>query len=194
MGLGSFFRALLGFDEADDESEAEQYVEHQRQHAKGKLAASRRLVSVVALKEELRLHLSENLKPLVEALRYEYSDRPSVNKAIGSQIVILDARPASDARMHGKYDKILRIKKSMGKGADLLCLFGPRDNYKKYPRGTYPGLQYFCIKEPDLDHREPDLPPEGTPTVEGPTLYNFADISMVIEAKIKGIVSSSVKL
>ena len=138
----------------------------------------------MTLDPALRQRLEETLKPVVERNGYEYNDHPSVDRAIGSKIVILDATPATDAKLHGKYDQILRVKKSLNKTEDILCVFGPRGNFKRYPRGTYPSLCYFCFKSDDPEAREADLTVEGLETIEGPTLYNFIDMPAVIAAKI----------
>jgi hypothetical protein len=114
-----------------------------------------------------------------------YSENPSAEQACHAQIVITDGTPMSYARMHDKYDQVLRIKKSMGKTRDVYCAIGPRKDYKKYPRGTYANVMYFCMVEGKLDQREPDLPAEGLATVEGPRLYNLADIGQVVLAKLK---------
>ena len=78
-----------------------------------------------------------------------------------------------------------RVKKSLGKVHDITCVIGRREDYRKYPRGTYPNLLFFCVAEGEFDHREPDLPPEGLETIEGPRLYNFADLPSAIIAQIK---------
>ncbi len=185
MGVGKFFKALFGGHIQQDAVKAARYVEYQKQSIKGKLVASHRQVSVVTPTEGLRLHLAELLKPVVEELQYIYKDRPSLYEAAGSQILIVDGTPTADARLHTKYDKIICLKKSMGKVYDVLCVIGRRQDYKKYPRGTYPNVLYFCIKEDDLNHRDPDLPPEGTDTIAGPRLYNLPDLPTALAAKIR---------
>ena len=153
MGVGDFFRALFGGQPPGETGKAADYVEYQKESARGKLAASGRRVSMITLLNELRVYLNDHLKPVVEAEGYQYDDHPSLDRATGSRIVIMDALPLSDAKLHTKYDKLVRIKKSMGKTHDVLCLVAPRANFKKYPRGTYPGLLYFCIKPDDYEYR-----------------------------------------
>jgi len=194
MGIGHFFGALFGKRGRRAGNVAMAYVQHQQKHARGQFAASRRRVAVITNGHAIAAHLSARLKPVVEQAGFAYVDRPNTGIAVGSQILILDCRPRADALMHGKYDQIIRVKKSMGKVHDVLCMFGPRENYKKYPRGTYPGLSYFCIKEDDLEAREPDLPEIGLETVEGPTLYNFADLPGVVAARIEDLSSLGIKL
>lgn len=193
MGIGKFFRALLGFDEPHSNPEAEAYLEQTQQLKRGKLAASRRRLSVITKSHEIALHLSTNLKPVIEQAGFAYDDHPTSNSAVGSQIIVLDVRPKADAQMHGKYDQIIRMKKSMGKVHDVLCMFGLRESYKKYPRGTYASLVYFCINEKDLNAREADLTEKGLQTIEGPTLYNFADMSAVIVKLIDRLTNTGMK-
>ena len=64
-------------------------------------------------------------------------------------------------------------------------MIGRRQEFKKYPRGTYPGLLYFCIREEDLHAREADIPADGLPTVEGPLLFNYADLPQAVAAKFR---------
>ena len=187
MGIMQFFRALLGFDEPRAAHTTEEHAPRERTSAKGKGVASGKRVVIVTMSNEIRLHLSEHLQPLVEAKGYSYDDHPNINSAVSSQIIVLDGRPDVDAKLHGKYDKILRIKKAMGKNDDITCVIGPRNRYKKYPRGTYPRLYYFCVEANNMDHREPDLTPEGQPTIEGPTLYNIADLPEAIAARISDL-------
>lgn len=194
MGIGKFFRALLGFDEPRaNNPEAEEYLQQRNKQTRGKLAASRRRLSVVTKSHELTLHLSTHLKPAVESAGFVYDDHPTSSSATGSQIIILDVRPKADAEMHHKYDKILRVKKSMGKTHDIICMFGPRESYKKFPRGTYPNLSWFCIDENNLSARESDLTDAGLETIEGPTLYNFADMPAVITNHIDRLVHTGLK-
>jgi hypothetical protein len=164
---------------------AQKYVEYQKLSARGGLATSGKYVAVMTLNNDLRLFLEQNLEPVVTAKGWDYSDNVSVEGAVSAQVVILDVTPYSDARLHDQYDKILRLKKSMGKSRnDTFCVIGRRDDHKRYPRGTYPSLWFFCIKEDDMMHRDADLPPEGRPTVVGPLLFNFADIVTAIEGRL----------
>jgi hypothetical protein len=142
-------------------------------------------VALILGSEELRTVLREQLRPVVIAEEYEYEDHPSAPVATASEIVIVDGTPRTHARLSAEYNKILRIKKSLGKRDDLYCVIGQRKDYRKYPRGTYPNLHYFCVSEGNLDHREPDLPPTGLETIEGPRLFNFADLAPFVGGWIK---------
>lgn len=187
MGIGEFFKALFGGNPPVAPRQKVDLVAQQKAKRKGRLAASRKRVAVITPSNELRVVLEERLKPDVEEEGYEYEDHPSFEVATGSQVLIADGRPEADAKLHAKYDKVLRVKKSMGKVLDVMCVLGRREDYKKYPRGTYPNLLYFCVKEGDLDHREEDIPLEGLPTIEGPHLHNFADLTEVVVRKIVGV-------
>ena len=187
MGLKEFFRALFGMEDPDEIARARQAAREQLKRPVGgssKTAASRKLVCLVTLSHEARLHFGNTLQPAVEAKGYRYDDEPNLERAVNAQIVVLDVRPEVDAKLHTKYDKILRLKKSMGKVDDITCAYGPREIYKKYPRGTYPKMFYFCTNDDGLEHREPDLPATGEETIEGPTLYSIADMTFAITTKI----------
>jgi len=184
MGIGEFFKALFGGQAPAAAMKVEKTVDFSGSGARGRGAASRHRVSVIVLLKEVRQYLAENLKPVVEAEGYDYDDSPSFSTAIGSRFVIMDASPDSDAKLHARYDKLVRMKKSMGKFHDVLCVIAPRENVKKYPRGTYPGLLFFCLNGADLNHREPDLPPEGMETVIGPRLHNLCDLPVAFRAKV----------
>ena len=205
MGIGKFFKALFGgqppgLTEKAEKKAASQAVKVKKKAAfqvadvSGKPVASRSCVCVITIFSELDQYLTTNLKPVVKAGGFTYDDRPSIDMATESRIVIMDATPDTDAKMHSKYDKIIRMKKALGKTHDVACVIAPRENFKKYPRGTYPKLLYFCVQEDDLNHRDPDLPPEGMDTIVGPRLYNFCDITDVISATIKSFsVAKSIK-
>lgn len=151
-------------------------------------AASYRIVVLMTPATLLRNDMAQRLKPFVEPEGYAYDDHPSSSVATDAQVVIMDATPKADALFHAKYDQIVRIKKSMRKLDDVLCMIGPRENFKKYPRGTYPKLRFFCLKGEEFDHRDPDLTLEGKETVQGPALYNYADIGQVISAVLQKLV------
>jgi len=157
MGIVEFFKALFGGQPPGTAQHADKYAEFESGHARGQHGASSRRVAVITLLNELRAHLQEVLKPVVEAGGYTYEDHPSLDQATGSRIVIMEALPLSDAKLHTRYDQVVRIKKGMTKSRDVLCILAPREKFKRYPRGTYPGLLYFCIKPDDYDHRDPDL-------------------------------------
>ncbi|GEM_PF-2076292 len=190
--MAGFFRSLFGGKAAPapggfqaSQAGAQKYVEYQKMSVHGELAASRKRVVVMTLNNDLRLFLEQNLRPVVKAQGWEYTDHSSADGAVAAQVVVLDVNPFSDARLHDQYDKILRLKKSMGKSRnDTFCMIGRREDHKRYPRGTYPNLWFFCMKEGDLMSRDVDLPVDGTPTVVGPLLFNFADIVMAIEGRL----------
>ena len=185
MGIGEFFKALFGGQPPGAAMLEPKKVQFPRVGSRGKGGASHKRVSVITLSQNLRLYLAQDLKLAVQELGYDYNDQPSVDKATGSQIVIMEVTPKANAQLHNTYDKIVRMKKSMNKTHDVLCMIGLRDNYSNYRRGTYPGLLYFCLDPNDPDHRDPDLSLEGHLTVEGPTLFNFADMPGVILRTIK---------
>ena len=188
MGIGDFFKALFGGQPpgAAQRNRLEAEIEvDTATGGRGKGPASRRAVAVVTLAESIRERLLRDLKPVVDAEGYRYESRPSLDTATGARVLIMEALPDTDARLHTKYDKIVRVKKAMGKTRDLVSVIALREHFKKYPRGTYPGLLFFCVDPEDLDRREDDIGAGGMPTVEGPTLYNFADIAAVIREKIR---------
>ena len=183
MAIGAFFKALFGGEPPVPPPDA---TKPQPQKAPTwKHGMSDRRVAVICGSEEIRTDLAQRLKGRVEAAGYEYEDHPSAPVATGSEVVIVDGTPRTHAKLHAEYNKILRIKKSMGKQDDMYCVIGERKDYSKYPRGTYPSLRYFCVTEGDLLSREADLPAEGLETIEGPRLYNYADLPDVIEAWMK---------
>lgn len=183
MAIGEFFKALFGAQPPIVPPEPPK--PQPKKSPTWNRGLSDRRVAVICGSEEIRSDLAERLKPRVEAAEYEYEDHPSAAVATGSEVVIVDGTPRTHAKLHHEYNKILRIKKSMGKRDDLYCVIGLRKDYRAYPRGTYPNLQYFCVTEGKLAAKEADLPPEGLETIEGPRLYNYADIVDVIEAWLK---------
>ena len=146
-------------------------------------AASTPVVALITLNHNIRLDLEERLRPLLEKAGGRFNGNATVDNATDSLFCLFDVMPRSDAMMHDKYDKVLRVKKSLGKTHDVIGVIGRRQDYKKYPRGTYPGLLFFCVKEEDLSHRDADLTVEGLPTVEGPLLFNYADLPQALTAK-----------
>jgi hypothetical protein len=183
MSIGKFLRALFGGREEPD-ARTQKYLEYQKRNLEGNLTSSARLVCVVTLSAVLKRYLADRVKPALEQAGYQYDDNPSADAAANAAALILDGTPAADARLHGKYDKILRVKKSMGKIRDLYCIVGHRQDYKRYPRGIYPNCLYFCMTDGDLMHRDKDLPPEGVDTVEGPRLINLADAAGALLRKL----------
>ena len=187
MGLKQLFMALFGMDDPDEIRAARERARHKQHLTKGKGVASADRVVVITVSDELRLHLSEQLKPLLAARGFVYNDSPDTDQALGSRILIIDARPEVDAKVHNEYDQVLRMKQAMGKLDDITCIIAPRDYYRKFPRGTYPHSFLFCIEGDNFGHREPDLDLSGSDTIEGPTLYNFADLPGVIDKMIRDI-------
>lgn len=191
--MAGFFKSLFG--RKDDtpppgslqaaQAGAQKYVQYQKASVQGDLSSSHKRVIVMTLDKDVRMYLAERLYPVVHAKGWSYSDQASAEAAVSAQVVILDVTPYSDARLHDQYDKILRLKKSMGKSRnDTFCVIGHRTDHKRYPRGTYPNLWFFCMKDGDLMSRDADLPPDGTPTVVGPLLFNFADIVTAVEGRL----------
>jgi len=146
-------------------------------------ASSTPVVALITINQNIRVDLEERLRPLLDKPGGRLNANATVDNATDSLFCLFDVTPRADAMMHDKYDKVLRVKKSLGKNHDVIAVIGPRQNFKKYPRGTYPGLLYFCIKEEDLAHRDPDLPVDGLPTVEGPLLFNYADLPQAISSR-----------
>jgi len=163
------------------------YASYQAESAKGRLAyTSGSSIAIMTADGRRGARVADLLAPMAEA--YGYSVRPTatVNEALNSRVVLFDTDPWSDSRMHADYDRVLRIKKSMKKlGHDFLGAFGPRRLARNYSRGTYGTLHYFCYEGENSNGREEDIPPAGKPTVEGPILYNFADMPAVIETFLK---------
>lgn len=184
MSIVTFLKALLGGKEKPDAT-AEKYLQYQKQNLAGALTSSAQLVCVVTLSPALKRYLADHVKPALERVGYQYNDHPRPDEAANAEALILDGTPATDARLHGRYDKILRVKKSMGKMHDLYCIVGHRQDYKRYPRGIYPNCLYFCMTEEDLGRRDKDLPPEGLDTVEGPRLVNLADAAGALIRKLE---------
>jgi len=186
----ALFKSLFGPGDNPTNAYAARHAGIQDAAVRGELARSQNLVVVLTLNDEFLAWLDENLKPVVEKAGFGYLTRPKFGEVTDARVLIMDVTPKTDARLHSQYDKIVRIKKSLRKTSDILCVFGPREHYKRYPRGTYPKLMYFCIEETDLLYPEPDLTPEGSETLEGPTLYNFPDLPEVIGRKLAEIVKS----
>jgi hypothetical protein len=183
MSIVGFLKALFGGKKEPDAA-TQKYLEYQKQTLEGGLTSSAKLVCVVTLSAELKHFLADHVKPALEKAGYQYDDNPNADAAAKAAALILDGTPAADARLHGRYDKILRVKKSMGKIHDLYCIMGHRQDYKRYPRGIYPNCLYFCMTDGDLTHRDKDLPPEGRETVEGPRLFNLADAAEALLRKL----------
>ena len=74
--------------------------------------------------------------------------------------------------------------KKASKKYDILAVIGHHEDHKKFDRGTYPRLIYFCYDDEDPDCRREDIGPKGQETVIGPTLYNYVDIGEVIARAI----------
>ena len=144
-------------------------------------------VAVMSLDRAFIGRVDKAIEPLTEDGQYRYVRNPSVHAALNCHIIILDVRPLVDARLHHKYDQVLRIKKSQSKTDHMFCAVGPRQKHTEYSRGTYPKLMYFCLEDDDFDQREPDLPPEGKPTIEGPTLFSLEQLAAVVKRKLQDL-------
>ena len=175
--------AIFGKEEEPNVA-ALRYTAYQKASSKGAFRQSRKLVVFISLDDDLRKEVCERLKPVLEPIEYEYLDLAKAAEAIDSRVLITDVRPKSDARLHHKYDTIIRTKKSRKK-YDVICAIGRREDHKKFERGTYPGLLYFCYDEENPGRTWDDLPSKGQMTVIGPTLYNYTDIAQVIKAAIE---------
>ncbi len=174
--------AVFGKEEEPNVA-AIRYAAYQKASAKGAFRDSRKLVVFISPDDALRKDVYERLLPVLEPIDYEYLDLAKAAEAIDSRVFITDVRPKSDARLHNKYDTIIRTKKSRRK-YDVICSIGYREDFKKFNRGTYPGLIYFCYDGENPERRWDDLPLEGQQTVFGPTLHNYADIAQVIRTAI----------
>ncbi len=192
MGIADFFRALFGGKPPGTDLAQEREVSFAPEPGAIDNQARRR-VAVIALDPDISSWLGENVKPIVINARYAYADRPTAGQAADARVLIMEALPATDAKLHTKYDKIVRMKKGMGRKQDIMAIIAEKENYKRYPRGTYPGLLYFCVNLDDFSHRDPDIPPQGRDTVEGPHLHNFVDMPVVIGHKIKELGSTKVR-
>lgn len=144
-------------------------------------------VGVMSADPVFLAHMRRMLGPLADGDRYKYVENPQLQGALRCSVLVMDVRPLVDARMHHQYDQVLRVKKSQGKGGDMLCVVGPREKYVEYPRGTYPKLLYFVIENDDFEHHEPDLPEEGHCTMEGPTLLNLSSAVTIVRKRLEDL-------
>ena len=168
--------------EADVVDSATRYARLQRANSKGLLARSRRHMAMMTCEAKLRVYVQKQLVPVAEERDYAFFAKPSMDQCINSSIVVMDGRPIINARMHSHYDKLVRIKKSMGKfGKDLLCVIGPRELLRDYSRGTYGMLYYFALDEQNPTERDPKIDVKGQPNPGLPILFNFADMAVVID-------------
>lgn len=160
---------------------ATRYARLQNANSRGLLARSRPHVSMMTCESKLRTYVERTLVEPLAKVDYAFFARPSMDRCINSSVVIMDGRPLVNSRMHSYYDKMVRIKKSMGKfGKDMLCVIGPRETMVDYSRGTYGTLYYFVLNEADPAERDPKIPPTGQPNPGLPVLFNFADMPDVI--------------
>ena len=160
---------------------AHSYAQYQVHSSKGQLAYSKKQVALLTVGDDMRRFLRTPLTSVSKAHGYTFLLDASTADAINSLIVIMDGRPEVIGRMHREYNKIVRIKKSMGKfGRDLLCAVGPRDAAREYRTGTYGKLLLFCYDPEAIGRRDPAIPPEGLPGMGGPTLFNLADMPEVL--------------
>ena len=184
MALGDFLKKKADDAGPDELREAaEQYARRAQTFAEGRMQASWKMVALITLSEEVRQWLRERLAPALKERGYLLLDQATAEQAVDAAAVLLDVTPKGDSRLHDHYDKILRMKKSLAK-RDVMAVFGRREDHKRYPRGTWPGLLFFCLKDGQPEAREADLPPEGADTVVGPRLFNFADLPVALAARL----------
>jgi len=167
---------------------AQTYAYYQMESARGRLAfSSSSHISVLTPDDQARQHLVELLDSALEAIGCGLRPKATVNEAVNSRVVLFDAEAKSYSRMHADYDQVLRLKKSMKKfGRDFIGAFGPRATARNYRRGTYGTLHYFCYDPNHPKACDEDIPLEGTLTVDGPILHNFADLPEVIRKFVHG--------
>ena len=167
--------------DADLQRRAAEYAQLQQANAKGAFAQSKKLVACMTCDDEMRADVIKRLTESIRSDGYMCLLDPSVEEAIQSEVLIMDVRPKIDARMHSKYDKVVRVKKSLGKfGRDLLCIIGPRSAAKRYSRGTYGDLYMFELPDEETGETADDIPEGGIDTVQGPKIFNYEDIGEVI--------------
>lgn len=161
--------------------QADAYVRLQDMNAKGELAISRPWVACLSYDGSMRARVAGLLTEAIKQHGYMYLEEPSVIDAVHSAVLLMDVRPKIDSRMHAHYDKVLRIKKSMGKfGKDFLGVIGARRLSPNYPRGTYGEIYMFCHDEDEPEAYDRNLPPDGLKEIGGPILVNFIDMPYVI--------------
>jgi len=180
--LGSIFSKGR---ESSPSEEAKLSLKMQYAALQGRLAESRSTVVVLSINKDVLKWLDQHLRAVAERNRYEYITTPNLAQASDARVLIMDVTPEADAVLHSRYDKIVRMKKALGKSKDILAVFGPRERYRRYPRGTYPKLLYFCFDPNNFAHQEVDLTLDGLDTHEGPILFNFAHMPAVIGRRLK---------
>ena len=139
-----------------------------------------RKVASYCFSDEAKAFLAQHVEPLTAATDCNYAVDPPPDEIGAYQIVIFEAIPGAASQLN----QLARARKTKSGKNDLLCLIGMRKRYSQYPRGSYSNLLYFCVKGNDFNHREPDLPPEGLPTGEGPTLFSVPDLPAVVRNKL----------
>jgi len=193
MGFGQMLKELWDLATGMDKPlrvpskkplEMARYAARQFASVAGQLAESEKAVAFYTMDKDFAQMVSDIIKVPLRRMGYLYYDSPSVDKGIESRVVIYDVRQESDARLHGTYAEILRQKKSMSKRSDVMAAIGPREEAVHYPRGTYPGLLYFCYDPDHPEKRDPDIPLTGRPVPAGATLYKFADIVEVLKTAL----------
>lgn len=147
----------------------------------------RRKVGVFTLRDEVASFLSKELRPLTAPDDCDYVESPPLDEALRCQVLVFDVAPEVDIKLHATYDQIVRIKKSQGKFGDLLCAIGPSKKYVEYPRGTYPGIQYFPLDDLDFYKKRDDLPPGGKQTLEGPNLRRLSELHELVAKKLEDL-------
>ncbi|HRU05870.1 MAG TPA: hypothetical protein P5137_08855 [Candidatus Brocadiia bacterium] len=182
MGLKDLLKGLLGGGAATTPAPT-----RPQPAAPAKPRRRQRMIAVFTLDDAFKNFMAATLKPLTQPDDCEYFDNPPLDVAIKCQIIVFDISPEVDAKMHHRYDQILRVKKSMSKMDDILAVVGPRAKYVAYPRGTYPKLRYFCVENSDYTQLSAGLPKGGQETQEGPTLHNLADLKDIAAKKMEDL-------
>ncbi len=179
--IKKFFSRKKDDAEADIQRQAAEYAQIQQHNAKGSFASSKQNIACMSCDEKMQVDLIKKLTEWTRAEGYFCLRDPSVEDAIESEVVIMDVRPWVDSRMHSYYDKVVRVKKSLGKfNRDFLCIVGPRSVARRYSRGTYGTLYLFELPDEDRGLDADDIPPEGLETVQGPIIFRYEDIGEVI--------------
>lgn len=184
--IRKFFSRKKDDPDADIQRQAAEYAQIQQNSAKGNFATSKKNIACMSCDEKMQVDLIKRLTESTRSDGYFCLRDPSVEEAIESEVVIMDVRPWVDSRMHSKYDKVVRVKKSLGKfNRDLLCIVGPRSVAKRYSRGTYGTLYLFELPDEDSGLDNDDIPSEGLETVQGPVIFRYEDIGEVISGLLQ---------
>ena len=186
MGLMGFLKEMLGLGPAkwpDRPPGAPPAAPSPEPEAAPK---RQRNVAAYCFSEEARAFLARHVIPLTSAGDSRYVPAPPSKEIAAYQVVIFEAVPGATAQLN----QLARARKSLSGKNDILCLIGMRKRYSQYPRGAYSNLLYFCVEGSDYSRRQPDLPPEGQPTAEGPTLFSVGDLPAVVKKKLDALRSA----